>query len=174
MLGRNKGVKDKVSGAATAVRKTVSDYADPLAHDEKLRERLVAALATGAAARQRARRQLGVTGAARRLASDQVLRAQLAELAAQVRAVQKRTEKPRSHKLRNTVLFAAGVGMVVAAIPAARQAVSSLLGGGGDRWADEGWPSDQAASTSEPLRADTTAVVVNGESQAPVGPDAPA
>ena len=52
MFGRNKGV----SGFASNALETVSPYTDRLAHDEKLRERLVAALTAGMAARQRAQR----------------------------------------------------------------------------------------------------------------------
>jgi hypothetical protein len=130
MFGRNGGVKSKVTDAASAVRHAVAEYGDPLVKDEKLRRRLVAAVTMGAAARERAQRQMGIAGMARRLATDPVLRAQAAELAVQLRAVRRRVEKTQSHKLRNGLLFAAGAGMVVAAVPAARHALSSFLGGG--------------------------------------------
>ena len=77
MFGRNKGV----SGFASDALETVAPYTDRLAHDEKLRERLVAALTAGVAARKRAQRQAGLIGLARRLATDPVLRTQLAEAA---------------------------------------------------------------------------------------------
>jgi uncharacterized membrane protein len=102
-----------------------------LSKDEKLRQRVAAAILAGVEARQRVRRQTGTIGLVRRLAADEVLRAQLLELTTQLQEVQKRTKKVRSHKLRNTVLFVSGIGMVVAAVPAAREKLMSLMGGGG-------------------------------------------
>jgi hypothetical protein len=165
MFGRNGGVKSKVSGAASTVRSVVTDYADPLAKDEKLRRRLVEVLTTGAAARDRARRQMGVTGLARRLAGDPVLRAQLNELAAQLRIVQRRVEKTQSHKVRNTVLFVAGAGMVaVAAVPAVRKAIASLFDGG-DRWDGGDWPSQRDVDGS--VESETVVTSVHVEPQGP-------
>ena len=119
MFGRNKGI----SGLASDALESVSPYTDRLAHDEKLRERLVAALTAGAAARQRAQRQTGAIGLARRLATDPVLRARLAEAVHQLQKAQGRVRKGRSHKLRNTMLFVTGAGMVVAAVPSLREFV---------------------------------------------------
>jgi hypothetical protein len=126
-------VKQAVADAADAV----AQYVDPLAKDEKLRRRLGAAILAGTAARRRARSQAGITGLARRLATDTVLRAQLAEMASQLQAAQKRAKKARSHKLRNTILFLGGVGMVIAAVPGAREAVTSTIRGGRDEWGPE-------------------------------------
>lgn len=166
MMGRTSGMKSKVSGAAKTVRHVVADYGDPLAKDEKLRRRLVEALTTTVAARERARRQLGVTGVARRLASDPVLRAQLNDLATQLRSVQHRVEKKQSHKLRNTMLFAAGVGMVVAAVPAARNAITSLFGGGHDDWNSGDWPSQERAADGS-VESETVVTTVHVEPQGP-------
>ncbi|HEU5371396.1 MAG TPA: hypothetical protein VFU51_03315 [Gaiellaceae bacterium] len=166
MFGRNGGVKSKVSDAADAVRSVVTDYGDPLAKDEKLRRRLVDVLATGAAARERARRQMGVTGLARRLATDPVLREQLNELATQLRSVQRRVEKTQSHKLRNTVLFAAGAGMVIAAVPAARNAITSLFDGGHDEWDAGDWPSQQREADGV-VESETVVTAVHVEPQGP-------
>ena len=112
MFGRNRRAKTTVAETAGTVTGAVTDaadavvgYVDPLAKDEKLRQRLVAAVLAGAAARQRIRRQTGLPGLARRLAADPVLRAQLIELGTQLQAAQKRAKKASSHKLRNTVLF---------------------------------------------------------------------
>jgi uncharacterized membrane protein len=134
MFGRSRRAKTTVAETAGTVTEAVADaadavvgYVDPLAKDEKLRQRLVAAVLAGAAARQRIRRQTGLPGLARRLAADPVLRAQLIELGTQLQAAQKRAKKARSHKLRNTVLFVSGVGMVVAAVPAARELVVSRV-----------------------------------------------
>jgi hypothetical protein len=167
MFGRSSSVKTKVSDAAEVVRSVVADYGDPLAKDEKLRRRLVEALTTGVAARERARRQMGVTGLARRLASDPVLRAQLNELSTQLRSVRHQVEKKQSHKLRNTMLFAAGVGMVtVAAVPAARKAITSLFGGGHDDWDRTDWPSQQHGA----VESDAVVSSVHVEPQGPAQP----
>ncbi|HET7128899.1 MAG TPA: SRPBCC family protein [Gaiellaceae bacterium] len=131
MFGRKRGIAVK---ATQAKEKTggMLEYVDPLAKDEKLRRRLAAAILTAEAARQRLRRQTGTKGLVRRLAGDAVLHAQLVELAAQLQGAQKRAKKARSHKLRNTILFASGVGMVVVAVPAVREKIASLMSGGDD------------------------------------------
>ena len=125
--------------AVADVADAVAQYVDPLYKDEKLRRRLAAAIVAGTAARRRARSQTGVTGLARRLVSDAVLREQLMEMATQLQAAQKRAKKARSRKLRNTALFLGGVGMTIAAVPAAREAVSSMIRGGRDRSAPASW-----------------------------------
>ncbi|MDX6474925.1 MAG: hypothetical protein QOH95_436 [Gaiellaceae bacterium] len=104
---------------------SVSPYVDQLAHDEKLRERLAAAIVAGTAARKRARQQAGLVGLATRLATDPVLRAQVGEAVAQLQKARGRMEKARSHKLRNVLLFVTGSGLVIAAVPGLR---SALLG----------------------------------------------
>ena len=136
MFGRRNGAKATVAETAGSVKAAVADvtnavveYVDPLAKDEKLRQRLAAAILGGVAARQRVRRHTGLSGATRRLATDPVLRAQLVEVATQLQAVQKRAKKSRSHKLRNLVLFASGVGMAVAAAPSARGKLVSVIRG---------------------------------------------
>jgi hypothetical protein len=167
MFGRNGGMKSRMSGAARSVRGVIADYGDPLAKDEKLRRRLIDVLTTGAAARERARRQMGVTGLARRLATDPVLRAQLTDLAEQLRLVQRRVEKTNSHKLRNTALFAVGVGMVaVAAVPAARKAIASLVGAGDDEREGGDWPS-QLPDVDGAVESETVVTSVYVEPQGP-------
>jgi signal transduction protein with GAF and PtsI domain len=167
MFGRNGGVKSRVTDAASTVRGVVSDYGDPLAKDEKLRRRLVEVLTTGAAARERARRQMGVTGLARRLATDPVLRAQLNDLASQLRLVQRRVEKQHSHKVRNTILFVAGIGMVAAAaVPGVRKAVTSLFEGGHDEWQDGEWPSQQR-DVDGAVESETVVTAVHVEPEGP-------
>jgi hypothetical protein len=167
MFGRNGGVKSRMSDAASTVRSVVTDYGDPLAKDEKLRRRLVEALTTGVAARERARRQMGITGVARRLATDPVLRAQLNELADQLRSVQHRVEKKQSHKMRNTMLFVAGVGMVaIAAMPAARKAISSIFDGGNDDWSSGEWP-EQRHDVDGSVESETVVVAARVEPQGP-------
>jgi uncharacterized membrane protein len=117
----------------------LSDYVDPLAKDEKLRRRLAAAIVAGTAARQRARSHTGLTGLARRLASDAVLRTQIAEMATQLQAAQTRAKKARRRNLRNLILFISGIGIVVAAVPAARDAVTSMVRGRRDHLTPSDW-----------------------------------
>jgi uncharacterized membrane protein len=122
-----KRLKKGAVGAVGDAADTLSPYADQLVHDEKLRQRLIAAITAGAAARRRARRQAGVLGLATRLASDDVLRAQVAEAALQLRKARARVERRRSHRVRNFLLFLTGAGLVVAATPSARQVVADRL-----------------------------------------------
>ena len=147
MFGRNKGV----SGFASDALETVSPYTDRLAHDEKLRERLVAALTAGVAARNRAQRQAGLIGLARRLATDPILRAQLAEAAHQLQKAQGRVRKGRSHKARNTVLFVTSVGMVVAAVPSLRAFVLDKVRGTDDWITDSQTTQNPSAPTDTPV-----------------------
>jgi hypothetical protein len=49
------------------------------------------------------------------------------EMATQLQAAQRRAKHARSHKLRNTILCLGCLGVAVAAVPAAREAVSSVL-----------------------------------------------
>jgi uncharacterized membrane protein len=135
MFGRKHAVKDAVAAA------------DPLIRDKKLRGRVAAAVAAGVAARERARRQTGLSGLARRLAADPVLRAQLVEMVNQLQGARKRAEKSRSHRLRNTVLFVSGVGMVVAAVPGARHTVISKIRNRRGHWAP-GMSSDSSTPTT--------------------------
>ena len=135
MFGRN----GSATSVAAEAAESLSPYVDQLANDEKLRERLVAALGAALAARQRARRQAGLSGLARRLGSDPVLRGQLTEMVLQLQAAQKRVQKNRSHKVRNAVLFVSGVGMVVAAVPSLRNGLRSKIGSNSDNGAPDGW-----------------------------------
>jgi uncharacterized membrane protein len=130
MLGRN--------GAPTAVADAASElsgYGTKLVKDEKLRERLVAAIVAGAAARHRARRQAGVRGLVRRLAADPVLRGQLTEMVVQLQKARHRVVKRRGHKVRNSILVLAGFGAASAAVslPSVRQRLLRVVGDLTDR-----------------------------------------
>jgi uncharacterized membrane protein len=130
----------------------VVEYVDPLARDEKLRRRIAAAATAALAAQRRVQRRTGLSALALRLGTDPVLRAQMVELVAQLQAAQRRAKKVRSHRMRNTVLFLGGVGMVVAAVPSAREAVLESIRGRRDPWAPSGGsPSDASPS---PARID--------------------
>jgi uncharacterized membrane protein len=112
-----------------------AEYGSQLIEDEKVRNRMLAALAAAIAARERAMQQTGWVGLGRRLAADPVLRAQLAEAAGQLKKAQRRADRKRSHKLRNTMLVLAGFGAVTAAlnVESVREWVHSLLRRGGGR-----------------------------------------
>jgi hypothetical protein len=151
MFSRNGDTKTTVAETAESVRKALMDAADaiveyvgPLAKDEKLRRRIAAAIVAGSAARQRVRKQTGVTGLARRLGSDPVLRAQMIELGTQLQAAQKRVEKARTHKLRNSALLVSGAAIVIAAVPAAREKLVSVARARQDERA-RGWSATSAA-----------------------------
>jgi hypothetical protein len=120
MIGRKQRPTARLAHAAHAL----ADAVDPFVKDEKLRRRLVAGITAGTAARRRVERQTGVTGLARRLASDAVLRAQLQEMTSQFRKAEKRAERTRSHRVRNGMLVVAAVGGSAAA------AVAWMRGGG--------------------------------------------
>jgi uncharacterized membrane protein len=155
MFGRNKGT----IGVASDALASVSPYVDQLANDEKLRQRLVAAISAGAAARQRARRQTGMLGSARKLGSDPVFRAQLAEAVSQLRKARARTQKHDSHTTRNVLFLLAGTGMVVAGVPKLRNSVVAKL-----RGVSSGWGSGLPGGEPNPTRIEQQ-IEVN----APVG-----
>jgi hypothetical protein len=143
------GRKDATAVASDA-RDGASPYIDQLVHDDKLRERLYAAITAGAAARKRARRQVGLRGLATRLGTDPVLRAQVVEVVSQLQQAKGRIEKHRSHKVRNIVLFVTGAGLVVAAVPSLRDAVLDKVMG-----APDDGPSDVGpAPDREPVAPD--------------------
>src|SRR5215216_2813311 len=131
MFGKN-GARSAVADAAD----TVAPYAEQIVDDEKLRQRVLAAVGAGLAARQRAKRQLGITGAAARIAADPVVRAQLAEMIGQLQKARRRVDRNRSHKTRNFVLFVIGIGAAAAAFPGVRRKVREAFGGG-DEWTFE-------------------------------------
>jgi uncharacterized membrane protein len=130
MFGRN-GAQTAVADAASEL----SGYGTKLVEDEKLRERLMAAIVAGAAARRRARRQAGMRGHVRRLAADPVLRGQLTEMVVQLQKARQRVEKRRSHKVRNSILVLAGFGAASAAVslPSVRQRLLGVVGDLTDR-----------------------------------------
>jgi uncharacterized membrane protein len=141
MFRRNKGV----SGAAAEALDGISPYADQLARDETLRRRLLAALGAALAAQERARRQAGLVGAASRLGSDPVLRAQLAEALAQLQKAKGRVKRNRSHRTRNVVLVLTGAGAAVAVFPRVRAAVARMRSA-----RDENWVSNTVQAAKHP------------------------
>ena len=113
MFGRTHGLSTK---RFTDTAGAVTRYVDPLIHDDKLRRRIGAAITAGLAAGKQAQKQTGLRGAVSRLATDEVLRAQIAEAAANIRAATRRAEKARKHRARNAILFVTGLGLVGVAV----------------------------------------------------------
>jgi len=118
MFGRSRSATAKANAAAAA------ELAAQLARDRKFRKQLLAAVGHGMSARRRAARQLGVTAAAVRLASDEQLRRELGRMISDLQAARLRLERKRtrSRRLRNSLFLAAGAGAVAAvASPASRR-----------------------------------------------------
>ena len=130
MFGRN-GRSQTVMHAA----EELASYGGDVLEDEKARRRLVAGVAAGLAARQRAKRQTGLSGLARRLAEDPVLRAHAVTAFVALRQARQRVERRRGHKARNVLLLLGGAGAATAvvAVPAVRARVLRLVGGTKDR-----------------------------------------
>jgi uncharacterized membrane protein len=156
MFGRQLGVKKGIAETAGTMRGAVGSaadavvaYVDPLVKDEKLRQRVGAAIIAAAAVRQRIRRQAGLAGLTRRLSTDPVLRAQLLELGTALQAAQKRAKKTRSHRVRDTiVLFLGGLGTIIAALPATRRMVTSRLRGRSSGWGPGATPAARKQTTA--------------------------
>jgi uncharacterized membrane protein len=142
MFRRSKGM----SGAAAEALDGISPYADQLARDETLRRRLLAALGAALAAQERARRQVGLVGAASRLGSDPVLRAQLAEAMAQLQKAKGRMKRTRNHRTRNVVLVLAGAGGAIAVLPRVRAAVTHRMRSA----RDENWVANTVQAAKHP------------------------
>jgi len=131
MFERN-GIKERAKDAGEFVKEASEEVATVggrIVSDDKTRQRVMAAVAAALIAAQRARRQAGTFGLALRLGSDPVLRAQLAEMTEQLRKAQRRIERKRSHKLRNSLFLLAGFGAASAAVavPAVRVRVLKLV-----------------------------------------------
>jgi uncharacterized membrane protein len=143
MLRRNGGVKERAQSGQT--------LAFDLAQDRKFRKQLLAAIGHSAAARERARRRVGVMATARRLAADEQLRDEVRAAATNLQKAWTRVEKKRSHKLRNTVIVVgAGGATAAAAVPQARHWVTQRLAAvtGGPRTISESIEVDVPVSTA--------------------------
>lgn len=109
MIGRSSTV-DVVKERAL----TGKDLAAQLARDSKFRKQIVSAVTHGNAARRRARSRIGFAAAVASLASDRRLRAELDEMAHELKHAWSRVERKRSHRIRNTVFVVAGLGAAAA------------------------------------------------------------
>jgi uncharacterized membrane protein len=130
MFGRNGR-----SGTVMHAAEELASYGGDVLEDEKARRRLVAGVAAGLAARQRAKRQTGRSGLLRRLAEDPVLRAQAVTTFVALQQARQRVERRRGRKARNALLLLGGAGAATAvvAVPAVRARVLRLVGGTKDR-----------------------------------------
>jgi hypothetical protein len=103
-----------------------SELARQLAQDPKFRKRLSSAIGHGVKARRRARRELGVAGTIRRLASDERLLRELRSARDDLQRANRRIRRQRrSHKLRNVALIGSLAGL--AAVPQVRQRVTAAV-----------------------------------------------
>jgi hypothetical protein len=158
MSTRNNGATAIASRAVD----NLSPYVDRFTHDEKLRQRLIAAVIASAAGRRRVKRQAGLAGLVRRLEAERALRAQVAQALAQLQRLSGRAPKNRSHKRRNFMLFLAGAGMVAAALPSVRSAIATKARGAGDDWqpggdAPGGFEPSQPANEEQEIPAEVPA-----------------
>jgi uncharacterized membrane protein len=114
-----------------------TELALQLARDRKFRKQLASAVGHGMVARRRARRRFGLTAAAARLASDDELRRNVAQIGRDLQGAWARVERKRSHRVRRAILLLAGAGGVTAAaVPSSRSWLAHHLGdaGGGHRF----------------------------------------
>jgi uncharacterized membrane protein len=100
---------------------SAADFATALAKDRIFRKELLSAVSHGAIARRRAVRRIGFVAAVARLSADPKLRKELRKMTRNLENAWGRVEKKRSHKVRNSLLVAAGVGGVAAAAMKARR-----------------------------------------------------
>jgi uncharacterized membrane protein len=108
------------------------DLAIALSRDKKFRKQLLSALGHGTVARRRARRKIGLTAVATRLASDKQLRRELSKMSKNLQGAWGRVEKKRSHRARTTLLVLGG-GAAAAGLVKSRGWIrdrASGLGGG--------------------------------------------
>ena len=148
MYGRSKTQAVKESAASG------TDLAVSLAQDKKFRKQLLSAVGHGAAARERAASRIGLIAAVTRLATDKELRSELRQMSEGLQNAWTRVEKKRSHKLRNTMLFVTGAGMVVAAVPSLREFVLDKVRGTDDWSTDSSTTHTPSAPIETPVADD--------------------
>ena len=134
MLRRTKSQALKESAASA------TDFATALAKDRKFRKELLSAISHGTIARRRAARRIGLVAAVTRLSADPKLRRELRKMTRNLENAWGRVERKRSHKLRNSLLVAVGVGGAAAAALKARKRSMpdvGFMGGTSPRTIDE-------------------------------------
>lgn len=110
----------RYSDAFADARRSIWPYARQLREDEKLRQRLLAALAACLAAWGRMKQLTQLSRRMAQLVGDPILRRELHEAVRQLEEAQKRIEHSRRHRLRNVLLAAVGVGAAAAALQSVR------------------------------------------------------
>ncbi len=134
MLRRTKSQALKESAASA------TDFATALAKDRKFRKELLSAISHGTIARRRAARRIGLVAAVTRLSADPKLRRELRKMTRNLENAWGRVERKRSHKLRNSLLVAVGVGGAAgAALKARKRSMPDVgfMGGTSPRTIDE-------------------------------------
>jgi len=122
---KTQAVKDSAVSAAELARS--------LAKDRKFRKQLLSAISHGTIAKRRASKRIGFVAAVTRLGADEKLKTELHKMTKNLENAWGRVEKKRSHKLRNSLLVAAGVGgAAVAAMKARNGGLPNvgIVGGG--------------------------------------------
>jgi len=134
VLRRTKSQALKESAASA------TDFATALAKDRKFRKELLSAISHGTIARRRAARRIGLVAAVTRLSADPKLRRELRKMTRNLENAWGRVERKRSHKLRNSLLVAVGVGGAAgAALKARKRSMPDVgfMGGTSPRTIDE-------------------------------------
>jgi len=131
MFGRDGKPKKAASGVAQAV----SPYAERFVHDPLVRLRVARALAAGAAARKRVRRQKkGWRATATRVATDAYLWRQLGDAIVQLQEANQRVtraqQRRRRRRARLTVVLLVGGAAALASNSTVRRRLQSLTGSG--------------------------------------------
>jgi hypothetical protein len=118
-----------------------------LAQDERFRKPLLSAIRHGAEAGRRTRRELGLSGAVARLATDEALLKELKSAEKDLQKAYGRLEaKRRSHKLRNLLLLA--IAALFAGVPQLRERLLEVVEKARTRLPRAGSPSEQRSATS--------------------------
>jgi uncharacterized membrane protein len=110
---KTQAVKDSAVSAA--------ELATSLAKDKKFRKQLISAIGHGTIAKRRASKRIGFVAAVTRLGADQMLKSELRKMTRNLENAWGRVEKKRSHKLRNSLLVAGGIGGAAFAAMKARK-----------------------------------------------------
>jgi hypothetical protein len=125
---------------AADVAAAIAPYTNRLAHDRELRAHLTDAIQASVTAGKRARRHTGKSGLMWAVASDPVLKRQIAEAIVDVQIAKRRIDRSRRRRRVRVVTGLVGVGAIALALPMIR-------------WATRGSrPGDTAGTGGAPER----------------------
>lgn len=135
-IRRSQDTREKLASAAAAAERYVerAEFALELAQDKKFGKRLFSGVEHGLEAWRRARRGSGLAGAARRLAADQSVHAELRKSRADIRKAYARVdaEKRGRRLVASLVGLTSAAGLAsLAAAPKVRKRVSELIAAAG-------------------------------------------